>query len=397
MDFDLPADDDPRRARGAGLARRAPATHRPPAGRGRATSPRTGPARGASTPTRSTSSSSTTSCAGPACGGPLNPIGIGWAGPTLVHAGTEAQKERYLLAAARRRGDLVPAVQRARRRARDLAGARHPGRARRRRVGRQRPEDLDVAAPTSPARASSSPAPTPTRRSTRASRTSSARWTRPASRSGPIVEMTGDARLQRGVLHRRAHPGREPRRRGERRLGAGQGDARQRAGVAVGRRRAVGHGPDRPATCSTSSAAAAAAPTRCCASGSPQLYIESEILRLIRLRTVTARIRGEQPGPEASVRKVLADEHGQHIMGLAKDLAGRRRHCSPTAARCGDRRRRRGTTASCSRRRSPSAAAPARCSATSSAERVLGLPHDIDVEQGKTWAEARRLAGVGGP
>src|SRR3954454_6943597 len=27
---------------------------------------------------------------------PANPIGIGWAGPTLIHAGTEAQKERHL-------------------------------------------------------------------------------------------------------------------------------------------------------------------------------------------------------------------------------------------------------------------------------------------------------------
>jgi alkylation response protein AidB-like acyl-CoA dehydrogenase len=53
-----------------------------------------------------------------------------------------------------------------------------------------------------------------------------------------------------------------------------------------------------------------------------QLHIEAELLRLIRLRTVTAAIRGEPPGPEASVRKVLADEHGQHVMGLAKDLAG---------------------------------------------------------------------------
>ena len=52
------------------------------------------------------------------------------------------------------------------------------------------------------------------------------------------------------------------------------------------------------------------------------LFIESEVLRLIRLRTVSAAIRGRQPGPEASVRKVLADEHGQHIMELAKDLAG---------------------------------------------------------------------------
>ena len=53
-----------------------------------------------------------------------------------------------------------------------------------------------------------------------------------------------------------------------------------------------------------------------------QLWIEAQVLRLIRLRTVTAAIKGEAPGPEASVRKVLADEHGQRVMGLAKDLAG---------------------------------------------------------------------------
>jgi alkylation response protein AidB-like acyl-CoA dehydrogenase len=52
------------------------------------------------------------------------------------------------------------------------------------------------------------------------------------------------------------------------------------------------------------------------------LHIEGQLLRLIRLRTVSARIRGEAPGPEASVRKVLADEHGQRLFGLAKDLAG---------------------------------------------------------------------------
>src|SRR5699024_5352577 len=27
---------------------------------------------------------------------PINPIGIGWAGPTLLHAGTPEQLERYL-------------------------------------------------------------------------------------------------------------------------------------------------------------------------------------------------------------------------------------------------------------------------------------------------------------
>jgi hypothetical protein len=29
-------------------------------------------------------------------------------------------------------------------------------------------------------------------------------------------------------------------------------------------------------------------------------------------------------------------------------------------------------------------------------ERVLGLPHDIDIEQGKPWAEARRGVEVAG-
>jgi len=52
------------------------------------------------------------------------------------------------------------------------------------------------------------------------------------------------------------------------------------------------------------------------------LHIEAEVLRLIRLRTLSARVRGLEPGPEASVRKALADEHGQHVMSLALDLAG---------------------------------------------------------------------------
>jgi alkylation response protein AidB-like acyl-CoA dehydrogenase len=52
------------------------------------------------------------------------------------------------------------------------------------------------------------------------------------------------------------------------------------------------------------------------------LYVESEVLRLIRLRTISAKVRGLEPGPEASVRKALADEHGQHVMAMAVALAG---------------------------------------------------------------------------
>ena len=53
-----------------------------------------------------------------------------------------------------------------------------------------------------------------------------------------------------------------------------------------------------------------------------QVYIEHVVLDLIRLRTLTAQLKGEQPGPEASIRKLMADEHGQHVMNLARDLVG---------------------------------------------------------------------------
>ena len=53
-----------------------------------------------------------------------------------------------------------------------------------------------------------------------------------------------------------------------------------------------------------------------------KVWVEGEILRLIRLRTVSAAVAGRAPGPEASVRKALADDHGQNVMEVAKDLSG---------------------------------------------------------------------------
>ncbi len=53
-----------------------------------------------------------------------------------------------------------------------------------------------------------------------------------------------------------------------------------------------------------------------------RLYAEGEILRLLNLRTISELVQGRQPGPEASVKKIVADEHGQRLMDLAKDMAG---------------------------------------------------------------------------
>ena len=52
------------------------------------------------------------------------------------------------------------------------------------------------------------------------------------------------------------------------------------------------------------------------------LHIEAEVLRLNRLRTLTARLQGRTPGAEASIQKIMGDEHGQHVMQFAKQIAG---------------------------------------------------------------------------
>jgi alkylation response protein AidB-like acyl-CoA dehydrogenase len=52
------------------------------------------------------------------------------------------------------------------------------------------------------------------------------------------------------------------------------------------------------------------------------VWAEGEVLRLVRMRTLGALLAGRAPGPEASVRKALADRHGGRVMNLARDVAG---------------------------------------------------------------------------
>lgn len=137
------------------------------------------------------------------------------------------------------------------------------------------------------------------------------------------------------------------------------------------------------------------------------IYIEHTLLDLIRLRTLSARLKGQQPGPEASIRKILADEHGQHVMALARDLVG-----AAAMLRGGDGMHEPDPGANF---RSLGSGKPdgglmhrgwhagflfsqaltigggtGDVQRNIVGERVLGLPHDVDVTNGQTWAESHR-------
>ncbi|NNE96490.1 MAG: acyl-CoA dehydrogenase [Acidimicrobiales bacterium] len=142
-----------------------------------------------------------------------------------------------------------------------------------------------------------------------------------------------------------------------------------------------------------------------------QLHINATVLKLNQLRTLSAKLAGGTPGPEASIQKIMADELGQEVMGLAKDLAGTDGMLEGSGIP--------GEVIS-SRRWGPTEVnfprgadsqfpdvdpiwhygylfSPALTLGGGTfaiqrnivAEHVLGLPREPNVEQGKTWAETR--------
>jgi 3-oxochol-4-en-24-oyl-CoA dehydrogenase len=142
------------------------------------------------------------------------------------------------------------------------------------------------------------------------------------------------------------------------------------------------------------------------------LHIEAEVLRLNRLRTLSARLQGRTPGAEASIQKILGDEHGQHVMELAKRLVGTDGMLTgsgpageiPTSSRSGPTEITFGRGADS---QFPDVDpvwhygylfAPALTLGGGTfavqrnivAEQVLGLPREQDVERGLSWAETRQ-------
>ena len=114
-------------------------------------------------------------------------IAVGaWALPTIIAHGTAEQQERFVGPTLEGTIGVVPALQRAGggQRPRRPVHARH---ARRRWVGPERPEGVDVDGAEVPTGASAWPGPTPRRPSTRGSPISSSTCTATGSRSGPCA------------------------------------------------------------------------------------------------------------------------------------------------------------------------------------------------------------------
>jgi alkylation response protein AidB-like acyl-CoA dehydrogenase len=114
-------------------------------------------------------------------------------------------------------------------------------------------------------------------------------------------------------------------------------------------------------------------------------YIEGEILRFHQLRQISAAVN-KKPGPDASLRKALKDPHGQVGFGLGKDLMGAYGMLAVEALEPEWEPWGAGFLFS------PALTVGGGTSQVLRniiAERILGLPHDTDVEAGLTWAEGR--------
>ena len=121
-------------------------------------------------------------------------------------------------------------------------------------------------------------------------------------------------------------------------------------------------------------------------------YIEHTVLEIIRMRTLTARLRGEQPGPEASIRKIMADEHGQRVMELARDIIGAEAMIiGPDDAVAGKTIRSRSWYSGYMFSKALTiGGGTTEVQKNILGERVLGLPSEPNPEKGLSWAETRR-------
>jgi alkylation response protein AidB-like acyl-CoA dehydrogenase len=117
-----------------------------------------------------------------------------------------------------------------------------------------------------------------------------------------------------------------------------------------------------------------------------QFYIESEVKEITAFRANSARMRGQQPGPEGSVNKVFNAEYNQRRSNFAVQVNG----MAGIAWAADDGRSQARATTFLRARANTIEGGTSEVLRNQMAERILGLPRDVEVDKGVAWAEVTR-------
>ena len=339
---------------GASTGRSASGATWPPAGRPRSAGSGAAP---------STSACSSQELYG--SGAPIDGLSIAaMVGATLLALRHRRAEGRRRAPHPGRRGHVLPRLQRARRRLRRRRRG-HQGRARRRRLGDRRARRCSRRWPTRRTTCSCSPARTPTRPSTRASRCSSCRWTRPGIEITPGGDH-GRRAHQHHLLQRGAGARLGPGRRGRRRLDRDARRPRLRAQLGqLGRARTTSWSPSPAGRWSPAPTARRPFDDPAVRATLARATTELEVGRLLLFRAAWLSSRGEMPQVEGSMAKLHITEAFVRASADAARAARRRPGCWPAGspARCSTASSSTPSATPSSRR---STAAPARSSGRSS-------------------------------
>ncbi len=117
-----------------------------------------------------------------------------------------------------------------------------------------------------------------------------------------------------------------------------------------------------------------------------QIYIESEVKEITAFRSNSARLHGQQPGPEGAVNKVFNAEFNQRRSSFAVDANG----MHAVAWLPGDDRAEARAQTFLRARANTIEGGTSEVLRNQMAERILGLPRDVEVDKGVPWAEVKR-------